>query len=57
LKVIYMSGYIDSAANIEDGFLDNAPFLAKPFSLEGLGAKVREVLDGKQLPLMETSNV
>jgi CheY-like chemotaxis protein len=38
LRVLYMSGYTDNAAG-------EAAFLQKPFSVAGLAAKVREILD------------
>jgi signal transduction histidine kinase/ActR/RegA family two-component response regulator len=48
LKCLFMSGY---TANViaHHGILDKGlNFLQKPFSKEKLGARVREVLDGKQ---------
>ena len=46
LKVIYMSGYADNALG-DRRVLDGAtPFLQKPFTLDTLVQKVREVLDG-----------
>jgi CheY-like chemotaxis protein len=45
LKVIYMSGYTDDAI-VQHGVLKpGIAFLHKPFTLEGLGRKIREVLD------------
>jgi signal transduction histidine kinase/ActR/RegA family two-component response regulator len=45
LKVLYMSGYTDQAV-IGEGLLDEgAAYLQKPFSLDGLARKIREVLE------------
>ena len=45
LKVLYMSGYTDNAI-VHHGVLDNdAHFVQKPFGLDLLPQKVREVLD------------
>jgi PAS domain S-box-containing protein len=45
-KVIYISGYTDDAI-VHHGVADNqtSAFIAKPFTPEGLTAKIREVLD------------
>ncbi len=43
LKVIYISGYAEDA--VGSGAIDDAAFLAKPFDLAQLSAKVGEVLD------------
>jgi two-component system cell cycle sensor histidine kinase/response regulator CckA len=44
LKVIYLSGYAERIV-LEHGVLDlGAGFLQKPFTLEALGRKIREVL-------------
>jgi CheY-like chemotaxis protein len=46
IKVLYISGYADSAAWCEDGLDSSGAFLQKPFSPEALARKVREVLGG-----------
>ena len=45
LKTLYLSGYTDEAI-VHHGIIEpGIPFLQKPFTLEALGRKVREVLD------------
>jgi CheY-like chemotaxis protein len=45
IKTLYMSGYTDDAI-VHHGVLDaDTQFLEKPFTLDGLARKVREVLD------------
>ena len=45
LKALYLSGYTDEAI-VRHGVLEGGvPFLQKPFSLDGLARKVRDVLD------------
>ena len=46
MKVLFMSGYTDSAI-VHQGMLDpGIEFLAKPFTPSALAGKVRQVLDG-----------
>jgi PAS domain S-box-containing protein len=45
LKVIYMSGYTDDALAPHGRACPETPFLQKPFSLDDLLRRVREVLD------------
>jgi two-component SAPR family response regulator len=45
MKVLYMSGYTDNAI-IHHGVLEKGMnYIQKPFTLEGLWRKIREVLD------------
>jgi len=44
-KVLYMSGYANAAAGHQGGLPEGHAFVQKPFSLEVLLRKVREVLD------------
>jgi PAS domain S-box-containing protein len=49
-RVLYMSGYNDDAI-VRHGVSDsNAAFIQKPFTLEGLTSRVREILDRPQSP-------
>ncbi len=46
MKLLYMSGYTDDAVVRHGVPGEKVAFLQKPFTLAGLAAKVREVLDG-----------
>jgi two-component system cell cycle sensor histidine kinase/response regulator CckA len=46
MPVVFMSGY-DEEIVVEHGVLDDRPFIAKPFTIEGLSVKVREALDAR----------
>src|SRR5438552_7578060 len=53
IKVLYMSGYAEEMIN-QQGLLDGSvSLLTKPFTMQELALKVREVLDSKPLPLGE----
>jgi two-component SAPR family response regulator len=43
-RVLYMSGYAEEAID-KHGVLDPAMYIGKPFTLDALKRKVREVLD------------
>ena len=45
IRVLYVSGYADDAIAHRGVLEEGAHFLAKPFSVEALSSKVREVLD------------
>jgi two-component SAPR family response regulator len=45
IKVLYISGYTDNAI-VRHGVLEKGiDYIQKPFTIEGLARKVREVLD------------
>jgi signal transduction histidine kinase/ActR/RegA family two-component response regulator len=49
LRVLFISGYADSVAQ-QDALEPGQAFLRKPFSMDDLGRKVREVLDAPSAP-------
>jgi DNA-binding response OmpR family regulator len=44
-KVLYMSGYTDDAISLHGILEEGLEYIQKPFTLESLARKVREVLD------------
>ncbi len=50
MKVLYMSGYADSAIVHHGVLKEGVNFIQKPFTIEGLAKKVREVLDKDPKP-------
>ena len=52
MKVLYMSGYTDNAI-VHHGILeDGANYIQKPFTIDGLTRKMREVLDKDTRPVV-----
>jgi len=45
MKVLYMSGYAEPVVAAEAGLPPGAAYLDKPFTLDALVGKVRELLD------------
>jgi len=45
LRVLYVSGYTEDSAVLKSQLDDGAAFLAKPFEVDALAQRVREVLD------------
>jgi len=45
LKVLYMSGYADNVISVHGVLEEGVHFIQKPFSVQALSSKVREVLD------------
>jgi signal transduction histidine kinase/ActR/RegA family two-component response regulator len=45
IRVLYMSGYMEDSILNSATFEERAGFLSKPFTVDGLARKVREVLD------------
>jgi CheY-like chemotaxis protein len=55
LKVLFVSGYTDTAI-VHHGILEPGTlFLQKPFTPEQLSTKVREILEGPEVPAQESS--
>jgi len=55
MKVLYMSGYAETAVYRNGTLAPGAPFLQKPFGPPDLGQKVRDVLDPKREPSLTRS--
>ncbi len=47
LKLLFMSGYTEDAIVLRSVLAPQTAFIHKPFTADGLAAKVREVLDGR----------
>ncbi len=47
LKLLFMSGYTEDAIVLRGVLAPQTAFIHKPFTADGLAAKVREVLDGR----------
>ena len=47
IPVVFMSGYTNDPAPLEDMLGERAPFLPKPFTIERLGQVVRQALDAQ----------
>jgi two-component SAPR family response regulator len=45
IKILYMSGYTDNAIVRHGALGKGVNYIQKPFTMEGLARKVREVLD------------
>jgi YesN/AraC family two-component response regulator len=45
IKVLYMSGYTDNAILHHGVLKDGVNYIQKPFTIDGLARKMREVLD------------
>ncbi len=45
VRIVYMSGYTEDEAILRDIRLAEAEFIQKPFTVQGLRGKIREVLD------------
>jgi CheY-like chemotaxis protein len=48
LKVIYVSGYTEDTIGHHGVLNEGVNFVQKPYSLEGLAKRIREVLDGRE---------
>ncbi len=51
IKILFISGYTDEAITQQGVLEPNVAFLQKPFSIEALGQKVRQVLDSPSASL------
>ena len=48
LPVLYMSGYADDERLVASVFATNAPFLAKPFTADGLIRRIRQLTESPE---------
>jgi DNA-binding NtrC family response regulator len=53
MKVLFMSGYDDELLSQHDVFDDKPEFIPKPFTVDGLAGKIRQVLDSHAAPVAE----
>ena len=53
MRVLFMSGYDDDLLSRHDVFEDRPNFLPKPFTVDGLAGKVRQVLDAEAPSIAE----
>ena len=47
IKCLFMSGYTDNIIACRGVLEEGVNFIQKPFSMEGMAAKIRAVLDGR----------
>jgi two-component system cell cycle sensor histidine kinase/response regulator CckA len=52
MKVLYMSGYTDNAVFHQGILEEGVNYIQKPFTIEGLINKMREVLDKNSSPIV-----
>jgi YesN/AraC family two-component response regulator len=52
MKVLYMSGYTDNAVFHHGVLEERVNYIQKPFTIDGLLKKMREVLDKNSSPMV-----